>query len=201
MMTRLKEDSPIHPLHDLCTALAIIALLSMSPAALAQAVNTKVYPGTFCRPEAQAVNFVEYDEAGRILILPDVGSPFAVICPVVRDETAGTAGISRAFVRYVKASAQFADFGAFTCTLYSRNHFGVELAHETNSDNGPPGTKIFSFGPLPVTDQSFPGYYHFVCNIPVVSNMNNESSGIISYRVDEIIPSQAQANEDEEQVP
>jgi hypothetical protein len=50
MMTLLKRCSPIRPRCNLCAALAIMALLSVSHGTLAQQVDTKVYPGASCQP-------------------------------------------------------------------------------------------------------------------------------------------------------
>jgi hypothetical protein len=199
MMKTLRLCTPIHPLRHVSTALTLMALLSVSHPTLAQETNRKVYPGTFCQLESQAVGLtVFYDERGAILN-DDSTSPVTVICPVVRDETEGTGGIRRAFVRYVKGAGGGGD-RALSCTLHSRNHVGVAVVNPVErTDTRGPGTKIFSFGPVRNSDQGFPGYYLFVCVIPRPIELPDGSftpqSGIISYRVDEIRTSGAQTEE------
>jgi hypothetical protein len=198
MMKTLSLYAPIHSLRHVSTALAIMALLSVSHPILAQELDVKAYPGTFCQQNDPDVAVVMYDERGAILVVEIGTGSVRVICPVVRDETVGTAGIRRAFVRYVKG-VEGGGVAAFSCTLHSRNHFGGAVASDSKTDTGSRGNKIFSFGAIRSSDQAFPGYYHFVCDIPQVRVLEDGSltppSGIISYRVDEIRTSQAQAEE------
>jgi hypothetical protein len=230
MITISKRCSPIRPWCQVSTALAIIALLGASHVALAQQVNRKVYPGTFCQPGIvggdQPPN-VQYDGLGRILNRSvggeSAGVLLEVICPVVRDEIiTGTAGIRDARVRIVKATDASppgeAEDTEISCTLFSRTLFGAEapVAIESVRDSGPPGTRslffgqIRSFNQVPGSTQPGSGYYYFRCFIPgalgdpeVESQVDNceldsRCSGIISYRVDEIVTPQAQIQESPE---
>jgi hypothetical protein len=220
MMTLLKRCSPIRSWCQLATALTIIALLSVSQVALAQGVDTKVYPGASCQPTRFAftdpVRPFLYDELGRIVNLASgISDPLAVICPVVRDQTSGTAGIRAAFVRFRKATpAAGVREGAdddISCTLFSRTHLGgrgnidpVDMGTAVYA--GPPRYGILTIRPTPITssDQRFPGYYYLMCLIPPalqdeeVEPSDENNSSIISYRVDEIRSSLAEGQEADE---
>lgn len=197
MMAILEKCLPISPCFKLCTALVIIALLSMSQVILAQELNRKVYPGTFCQPGTGGGELppeFRYDERGRILNL-SLEQRLEVICPVIRDETAGTAGISRARVRFVAASQPSNDDNsALSCLLYSRALFGTQIAFLRKTNVGvPPGNRVLRFDQIASTNQGGgPGYFYFRCFIPA-RDENNGASGIISYWVDEIVTPQAQA--------
>jgi hypothetical protein len=144
---------------------------------------------------------VTYDERGAILVVEIGPGSVRLICPVVRDETMGRAGIRRAFVRYTKG-VEGGGVASLSCTLHSRTNLGNPVGTPiTRTDNGPSGRKIFSFGPIGSSDSGSPGYYYFVCDIPQVHEDGSlpPPSGIISYRVDEIrMSSEALAQEDEE---
>jgi hypothetical protein len=197
MMTILKRCSPIRPCCQFFTALAIIALLGVSHVALAQDVDRKIYLGTFCQPfrsvgEGQPI--VEYDARGRILNLHPV-EVLTVICPVVRDETMGTAGIMRATVRILAGIEPGGEFDAATlrCTLFSLTQFGDVVDFEAKSNVGMPrGNRVLFFeNQLTSSDTNAPGAYLFRCNLP--PRVGDRVSGIISYRVEEIITSNPQA--------
>jgi hypothetical protein len=232
MMTLLKRCLPIRLWCQLYTALAIIALLGVSHVVFAQQVDRKVYPGTSCQAGVlgglEVPPAPQYDEFGRILnrrIGADgTGGQMEVICPVVRDETASTAGIRTARVRVVKATEanppQETDLD-ISCTLFSRTLFGAEapVAQDSSRYAGPPNTMSLRFGvgssppddPIRSFNQNGPGYYYFRCLIPaalsadpqgddigdVVVNCldSDRCSGIISYWVDEIRTSQSTAQE------
>jgi hypothetical protein len=206
MMTILKKCSPIPPQFKLCTALAIIALLSVSQVTFAQELNRKVYPGTFCQPGTgggERPPEYRYDERGRILNL-SLEQRLEVICPVVRDETASTAGISQARVRFLAAfQPSNDDDSALSCFLHSRALYGTQIAVLRETNVGvPAGNRVLRFNQIPSTDQSGgPGYFHFRCFIPARDETHGVS-GIISYWVDEIVTPQAQpfsqADEDDQ---
>jgi len=199
----LKLCASILPRCNVCTALAIIALLSVSHITFAQQVDSKVYPGASCQsarfggPSA-GPRFL-YDELGRLVNL-DTVDLLEVICPVVRDETTGTAGIKHAFVRVVKATPADARGNVdFVCQLFSRTHLGDLVDMGTAIGRGLPGTRILSIRPDPIqsSDGLFPGYYYIRCLIPRalgeeedVGLSDDIQSAIISYRVDEIRSSQ-----------
>ena len=225
MMTILKSCSPIRPWCPLSAALAIIALLSVSHVTFAQQVDTKVYPGSSCEgntrfgldggPLGQPRYLAEWGVVTNLSTIDHL----EVVCPVVRDQTSGTAGIRAAFVRIFKATPAGGTGDVdFDCRLFSRDRFGTLVDTARASYSGAPANRILTLRPTPITssDQSFPGYYFITCLLPVALAEEEEvgseiidctptqpncpitsktHSFLISYRVDEIRSSQAEAQE------
>jgi hypothetical protein len=202
MMTILKRCSAVRLWCQLCTALAIIALLGASHVALAQQeVDRKVYPGTFCQPglglSGAQPSFVQYDDRGAIRNLSTT-ERLQVLCPVVRDETMGTAGLLRATVRIFAGRSPGTseiDDNTFVCHLTGRTPFGAIVDSSFQNNIGmPTGNRTLFFeNPTTSSDTNAPGAYLFECLLPPRLETGGPASGIISYRVEEIITSNPHA--------
>jgi len=164
--TRIKEN-----VMNIKTVLALVisciayfTLISPSYSA-----DSKIHPGSMCKA------YFGSDESslrkGLGSVKNTTTSAVWVTCPIVRDNTTNTNGLSQAYIRIGRSSTATADFW---CTLDSRNTVGTQSFFATNSYSGTSTTSM-SFNLSGSTNR---GHYEILCRLPRDSN-------IFSYRIDE----------------
>ena len=147
----------------------IAAFTLLASTSIALAADSKIHPGSMCGA------YFGTDDSGMVKglgrLLNDTGAAKWISCPVVRDNTINTNGLSSAYIRIKRSTTATNDFW---CSLDSRDTIGTGRAFASNTFTGT-GYTSMSFN---LTSSTSRGHYEIICRVP-------RDSEIISYRIDE----------------
>lgn len=110
----------------LAGALSLLGLSLAAPAGAAQ--DTKIYPGSVCKPATSAISYTLTSVNNYVAYTQNNGVRSGVVCPIVRDQVLGTSAAS-AYVRvYDPTTAGFA-----WCGLYAANDVAGTISYGQDS--------------------------------------------------------------------
>jgi hypothetical protein len=148
----------------------LFSLFALCSANSVFAVDGKVFSGNGCQPyfgsqagDISAYSHKVYNSNGSYSRL--------VSCPIARDNTSNTNGISLAYVRVNRSSSTTY---TLSCYLQSRDSLGTLIDSDSATYTGTGDASLY----MNLTSSANLGYYTMYCSLPPYS-------GVYSYRIDE----------------
>jgi hypothetical protein len=145
---------------------------SLISASNAEAGDEKVYASAFCQPSNPSTSDNLIYQAGRLI---SVGAASQVVCPIVRDNTRNTNGLTEVWVTGFRTEQNVGS--NFGCSLFSTNHRGETIDIQTITFPATLGRVAIVFELLNVS-RNETGHYAIQCTMP-------NGSSLIEYEVEE----------------